>query len=166
MPADFLASFVRIEHLTQRKLFRALVLVPGEITSGDCSFEERTVFFEADIHQEPGNALATLLQHAWGINSCNWNAHSWISQIISCAELRLMTSSLDKGLELHVLEWSRGGRTPDAIGPHGIYYARASEIDLFVTPKVAARLAELIAEVEHMAEAEPARRVRPRPYLT
>lgn len=53
--------------------------------------------------------------------------------------------------ELQLLEigW-RGG-----VGPDNVHYARSEDVDLFVTPRVAARLRELLAIVDTLYAAAP-----------
>lgn len=117
-------------------LFRALVGLPDFLCQRDRPWQERIVFFEAPYdfgkgsNDDAARTLELLLGAAWGVSTEHWSEHGHIYNIRREREL------LDEGLgegDTRLLEISWGGI--ERIG-----YAKAADVDLFVTPRLRARL--------------------------
>lgn len=124
-----------VSNLGHTVVYRAFVLLSGYIQDA-----ERVVFFECEKNQNKGVYLANLLNMVWSLpddNANKWLEHGDIYNIYSVQEL--MEINLSDDPELRVLETGSG--------PDGIHYAAQCDVDLFVTPKVAQRLQDLVQKL-------------------
>ncbi|WP_321944802.1 hypothetical protein [Burkholderia cenocepacia] len=128
-------------------LYRAFVVLPDALCRTRGAFEERTVFFEAPRGSDEAAHLQQLLAHAWCVDTQDWAEDGAIYNIYSAAEL--YADKTDPAVDLRLLDIGGG---PDGVGPTKAYYARTPDVDLFVTPRVAARLRELLAIVDSFYE--------------
>ncbi|CAG2382988.1 MULTISPECIES: hypothetical protein [Burkholderia] len=133
--------------LTTGTLYRAFVVLPDALCQSRGSYEERTVFFEAPRGADEAAHLQRLLAHAWCVDTQDWAEDGAIYNIYSAAEL--YADKTDPTVDLRLLDIGGG---PDGVGPTKAYYARTADVDLFVTPRVAARLRELLAIVDSFYE--------------
>ncbi|MFZ3120053.1 MAG: hypothetical protein WA159_17265 [Variovorax sp.] len=119
-------------------LFRAFVSLPAELCQRDRPLQERTVFFEAeyDYAQQSNTgaarALEQLLALAWGVDTTGWCEDGLIYNIWRDRELLDNAYGDDSDGDKRLLEIG--------CGPEGICYAKAADVDLFVTPRNHARL--------------------------
>ena len=127
-----------INSLGHGLVYRAFVSLPLYMQDdARRPLQERVVFFECGETQDKGIYLADLLNKVWQLpdNKANeWLEHGDIYNIYSTKELMEINISDDP--EMRVLE--TGG------GPDGIHYAKQCDVDIFVTPRVAQRLRELL----------------------
>ncbi|RQU52923.1 hypothetical protein DF143_32630 [Burkholderia cenocepacia] len=105
------------------------------------------MFFEAPRGKDEAAHLEQLLSAAWCVDTQGWAEEGAIYNIVSATEL--YARNTDPTAELGLLDI--GGGT-DGVGPNKAYYARPSDVDLFVTPRVAARQRELLAIVDSLYE--------------
>ncbi|WP_321944894.1 hypothetical protein [Burkholderia cenocepacia] len=133
--------------LTTGTLYRAFVVLPDALRRSPGSFDERTVFFEVPRGKDEAAHLEQLLAHAWCVDTRGWTEDGAIYNIYSAAEL--YADKTDPAVDLRLLDIGGG---PDGVGPTKAYYARTPDVDLFVTPRVAARLRELFAIVDSFYE--------------
>ncbi|MDN7431423.1 hypothetical protein [Burkholderia sp. AU45388] len=138
---------IRTSSLATGVLYRAFVALPDALCRSRGAYDERTVFFEVPRGKGKAAHLELLLSAAWCVDPQGWAEEGAIYNIYSAAEL--YERNTDPTAELELLDI--GGGT-DGIGPNKAYYARPSDVDLFVTPRVAARLRELLAIVESLYE--------------
>ncbi|MDN7472585.1 hypothetical protein QZM43_32450 [Burkholderia orbicola] len=129
--------------LTTGTLYRAFVVLPDALLQSRGSFEERTVFFEVPRGKDEAAHLEQLLAHAWCVDTRGWAEDGAIYNIYSAADL--YADKTDPAVDLRLLDIGGG---PDGVGPTKAYYTRTPDVDLFVTPRVAARLRELLAIVD------------------
>jgi len=160
MAMNSFPTWIPIPYLGNGILHRAVVALPPLMVRGDDAFEERIVFFESPDSMQSAKHLESLLSVAWCVNAENWCENGYIYNVRSIHELKVETFSSDSTTELYVLETGRGGNGITAIGPDRIHYARESQVDIFVTPRVAARLHELLEAVEILLVDEPRRRLK------
>ncbi|MBJ9594142.1 hypothetical protein [Burkholderia seminalis] len=132
--------------LTTGTLYRAFVVLPDALRQRD-SYGERTVFFETPRGKDEATHLEQLLAHAWCVDTRGWAEDGAIYNIYSAAEL--YADKTDPAVDLRLLDIGGGS---DGVGPTKAYYARTPDVDLFVTPRVAARLRELLAIVDSFYE--------------
>lgn len=150
-----------VTSLTRGHLCRAIVSLPDCLCEHDRPIQDRIVFFERpNFTMEGARAhLASLLKAAWGVDTSGWGmSDSHIYNINSLGEL-LEFSYASEGMdpELRMFETGCGGGLSFSVGPDRVHYARPKDVDLFVTPKAAARLQEHLSTIEAMYLAEPAR---------
>lgn len=124
-------------------LYRAFVVLPDALCRSRGTYDERTVFFEAPRGKDVATHLEQLLAHAWCVDTQGWAEDGAIYNVYSAAEL--YADRTDPAVDLRLLDIGFG---PDGVGPAKAYYARTPDVDLFVTPRVAARLRELLAIVD------------------
>ena len=154
---DGLDSPMPVVALGNGALYRAIVSLPERMAESNRHLQERIVFFEASRLTDPCSRLEKLLALAWCINTEGWCEQGCIYDIETAEDLLGSSyAAVDTG-ELRLLEIGAGG--DEAIGPDQVHYARAPEVDLFVTPRVATRLQELLTTVEAMYIAGPVVRV-------
>lgn len=121
----------------------------------DAEPPERFVFFEAPPLVDPGLHIEKLLSAAWCIDCSTWIERGRIYGLeTGRALLASSYGAVDMG-ELSLFEIGAGGGPHEAIGPDEIRYARLHEVDIFVTPRVAARLQQHISTIEAMYVAGP-----------
>jgi hypothetical protein len=138
---------IRTSSLTTGVLYRADGALPDALCRSRDAYDERTVFFEAPRGKNEAAHLEQLLSAAWCVDTQGWAEDGVIYNIYSATELHARNT--DPVAELGLLDI--GGGT-DGVGPNKAYYARPSDVDLFVTPRVAARLGELLTIVESLYE--------------
>ena len=150
-----------ITALSNGQLHRAIVSLPDRLAERDRGMQERIVFFEVPLGLDRGQHLEQLLAMAWCVNTRDWCAEGYIYNIDSARE-RLNEASYDSAEtgELRLFETGCGGDSEWAVGPDCIHYARTRDVDIFVTPRVGARLRALLDDIEALYQAEPARRAR------
>lgn len=138
-------------------LHRAIVSLPDALTSRDRPIQERRVFFEAPRGEHPSRHLEKLLALAWGVDTARWAEWGYIYNVDDAYALASdsFAAGDDTG-DLCLFETGCGGDI--GIGPQRIHYARAADIDLFVTPAKAERLRSTMAYIELLYAAEPTRR--------
>lgn len=87
--------------------------------------------------------MAVIWRLCWqghGASIRSTGAQGYIYNIYSAAELLSEASNAGHENDLTLFEIGCGGNGIDAVGPDGVHYARTSEVDLFVTPRVARHL--------------------------
>lgn len=152
------ARRIPIHALGNGVLHRAIVSLPRHMTERDRPLQERFIFFEAPSRQGACQYLERLLATAWCTDTADWGELGLIYNIDDAAELQRSRYGADETGELSVLECGCGGDGIEAVGEHRVHYARDRDVDVFTTPRVAVRLRELLAQVDHLYEVEPARR--------
>lgn len=141
---------VSIAGLGNGHLHRAVVALPDAMGERDRGYQERIVFFEAPRLADFAGHLERLLAAAWCIDTRGWCERGFIYNIRSLGEL-MERPAVGATRELQLLEIGWGG----GVGPDNAHYARTDDVDLFVTPRVAARLRELLAIVDTLYAAGP-----------
>ncbi|WP_321959279.1 hypothetical protein [Burkholderia cenocepacia] len=144
-----LVPALSIDVLATGALYRAFVVLPAALCRAGRTYDERTVLFEVPAGIDEAVHLERLLEVAWSADTRGWTDGCSIYNIISAAEL--LASKPGPSSELRLLDVGGG---VDGVGPAKAYYARAVDVDLFVTPPVAERLHELLSIVEHLYEAQ------------
>ncbi|AIY44216.1 hypothetical protein LT85_p037 (plasmid) [Collimonas arenae] len=139
-------------------LFRAIVSLPVVMADDSRVMQDRIVFFESPSRLEPGLRLEKLLAAIWCRDTENWCERGYIYNIDSVNGLFDRAFGDESTGELRLFETGSGGEVTPAVGPDRIHYARENEVDLFVTPRVAGRLRELLDAIEILYAAEPARK--------
>ncbi|WP_322058458.1 hypothetical protein [Paraburkholderia sp. J63] len=134
---------VSIAGLGNGRLHRAVVALPDAMGEPGRGYQERIVFFEAPHGADAATHLEYLLAAAWCIDTADWCERGFIYNIRDQGEL-MERPATGTARELQLLEIGWGG----GVGPDQAHYARTEEVDLFVTPRVAARLRELLAIVD------------------
>jgi hypothetical protein len=136
-------------------LYRATVCVDEVFGESPDEPQERFVFFEVPPLVDPGLHIEKLLTAAWCIECADWLERGQIYGVETGQSLLASSyGAVDTG-ELSLFEIGAGGGPDEAIGPDRIRYARAHEIDLFVSPRVASRLQQHISTIEAMYVAGP-----------
>jgi hypothetical protein len=135
-------------------LHRAFVALPRSLCEPGDSMQERNVFFEAPSLTGRGQHLAHLLAAVWGEETADWVERGFIYNTKSVTELIRVAFGDHMTGELRLLEVGAGGLS--GLGEHRILYARHADVDLFVSPRVATRLRQLLAQVERMYESDAA----------
>ncbi|KUZ17407.1 hypothetical protein [Burkholderia ubonensis] len=130
-----------IDALGNGVLHRAFVALPDALCEPGQVAQERTVFFEAPSAACAAAHLEQLLAAAWGIDTCDWTKRGFIYNLFDARELVACAFGAAVAGELRLLEIGAG--------PDQVYYARAADVYLFVTPRVTARLRAI---VEHLHE--------------
>lgn len=145
-------------------LHRAIVALPSCMVGADRPLQERVVFFEAPSEFAAAAHLERLLASAWCTDTTQWAERGHIYNVEAVRERlhdeRSSSFAEPAAGELRLLDTGCGGDGPGAVGPDRIHFARAADVDLFVTPRVAERLRALLAQIEAMYAAEPARRTK------
>ncbi|WP_157636849.1 hypothetical protein [Burkholderia ubonensis] len=141
-----------IDALGTGLLHRAVVALPDALCEPGQVASERIVFFEAPSPASAAAHLEQLLAAAWGVDTRGWTEHGCIYNLFDAHELIARAFGAAAAGELRVLEIGAG---PDGVGPDRVVYARAADVDLFVTPRVAARLRALLAIVERLYGTAP-----------
>lgn len=150
---------VPITALPRGWLYRAVVDLPDALREPGRPLQCRLVFFEHDSLSGASTRLVQLLDTLW--NKDPEQFHGCIYDVTTADEtLAVVQPHRTDAGELRLLESGRGGDGPCSVGEDRTRYWRAADVDLFVTPRVAARLRDLLAQVEAMYAAEPARRAR------
>lgn len=149
---------VPITALGNGLLHRAIVSLPQHMTERDKPLQERIVFFEVPAGTDVGRGeyLEKLLAVTWGIDTTNWCENGYLYNINTTQDLYSYAFGLEDTGELRLFETGCGGDLMPAIGPNRIHYARAADVDMFVPPKVAARLRELSEVIEDLYAADMA----------
>lgn len=117
-------------------LYRAIVSLPKSLCERDRPMQERIVFFEGPYgftrRSKLGAAevLEKLLALAWSTDTTGWCEDGYIYNI--SREREILDEAMGEG-DSRLLEISWGG--PERIG-----YARAEDVDLFVSPLQVKRL--------------------------
>lgn len=142
-------------------LCRAFVFLPNHLRdTSEWARTERTVFFEASPRITRGTRheqLARLLSIAWDAPLLAMQEDGVIYNLATERELIEEWGHMSAG-DLRLLEIGRGGT--DGIGERQYHFARAADVDLFVTPRTAQRLRHALAAVERFyADAINARNV-------
>lgn len=160
LPASaFIGRRAPITSLCTGSLHRAIVELPEALTTPEYPLQERVVFFEVPANREDGRTyLRELLSKAWAVDTADWAHHGLISGVASLHELVTQSFGDSAHEDIRLFETGAGGNGPEAVGFERVHYARAHTVDLFVSPRVAARLNEAMAVIEAMYQQEPARR--------
>lgn len=136
-------------------LHRAIVSLPPRMTEPDRPLQERIVFFEAPTTPcRSGEYLEKLLAAAWCVDTTGWCERGFIYNINSAADQYSYAFGQESSGELRLFETGRGGEVGLAVGQDRIHYARAADVDLLVSPRVATRLHELSGMIEELYAAE------------
>lgn len=141
---------VSISRLSNGRLHRAVVALPDAMGEPGRGYQERIVFFEAKGTADAALQLEHLLAMAWCCDTAGWVEDGAIYNIRAIDEL-MERPAADATRELQLLEIGWGG----GVGPDQAHYARTDDVDLFVTPRVGARLRELHAIVDTLYAAAP-----------
>lgn len=144
--------------LASGTLHRAIVSLPLHLCEPNRPLQDRIVFFEAPHGARCDKHLETLLAAAWCEDTTDWCERGFIYNINTARELlRDWSIGNQASGDLRLFETGAGGDCAPAVGPDRIHYARAADVDMFVTPRVAARLRATLAHVEHLYDVEPTR---------
>lgn len=138
------------------RLHRAIVDLPNGMTEPDRPLQSRIVFFEAPDDAHPSSHLYKVLSAAWCVDAVDLAQRGFITNVQSAQEL-LHECGFEAPGELGLFVTGAGGAALPAVGPERLHYARTHDVDLFTTPRVATRLQELLATIEDLYLAEPAR---------
>lgn len=139
-----------IADLAYGRLHRAVVALPKWLAEPDEPIQERIVFFESELSTGAGQHLEELLGKVWCLDTKDWRELGFIYNIHSAADLRRDAFDPAAPGDLYLFETGCGGNGLSAVGPNRIHYARANTIDLFVRPRVARRLSEVMDAIEMM----------------
>ncbi|KVK87617.1 hypothetical protein WJ47_12370 [Burkholderia ubonensis] len=139
-----------IDAVSTGLLHRAFVALPDALCEPGQVAQERTVFFESPSSANAAAHLEQLLSAAWCVDAHGWTERGCIYNVFDAHELIARAFGAAAAGELRLLEIGAG---PDGVGPDRVYYARAADVDLFVTPRAGMRLRALLAIVEHLYEA-------------
>ena len=149
-----LASHIRMINQAQQlpiassgvgSLHRAVVAVPDP--SALRPYAERIVFFEVHTSVSPCAHLESVLALVWGIETAHWCEDGGIYNIRSASEMaRDCWAGAADSDGLYLFEIGAGGE--DGLGPGRVHYARAADIDCFVSPLLASRLQQVLWTVE------------------
>lgn len=132
-------------------LHRAIVALPLHMMCAGHHLQERVVFFMAPHGVHAATHLAEMLALAWGVDTREWCDRGYIYNVDSA---RMMTrpsagaQPCANALQMALLLLETGFGGSDAVGPEGQHYARAADVDLFVTPRVAEQLHAALRFVE------------------
>lgn len=126
-------------------LYRAMVSLPTFMTDSDRPLQERVVFFESDSMTGCGVYLESLLARAWCIDTANWCEREFIYNVFSVDDLRRNSLCSGPSNDIQLFEIGAGVM---GIGPNKIHYARAHDVDLFVSPRVARRLRDALDTID------------------
>lgn len=144
-----------IASLGNGTLHRAIVSLPPRMTEPDRPLQERIVFFESPTGpSRSGEHLEKLLAAAWCVDTTGWCERGFIYNINTAAEQYSYAFGPESTGELRLFETGRGGEVGLAVVRDRIHYARAADVDLLVSPRVAARLHELSDIIEDLYAAE------------
>lgn len=135
-------------------LHRAFVALPPSLSEPGDSMQERIIFFEAPSLAGRGQHLAQVLAAVWGEDTHDWVDRGFIYNTKSVTDLTSDAFGDHTTGELRLLEVGAGGSS--GVGENRIVYARDTDVDLFVSPRVATRLRELLARVERLYDSEAA----------
>ena len=128
-------------------LYRVFVGLPAFMCDRDRPMQERTVFFEAPYNYANGSTagaaevLEKLLTLAWGVDASGWCESGFAYNL--CREREIIDGAMGKG-DSRLLEVGWGGT-------EGIHYAKADDIDLFVSPRQAKRVRAALLATESKA---------------
>lgn len=142
--------------LGKGSLHRAIVDLPDGMTERDRPIQCRIVFFEVPPGAHPSSHLVAVLSANWCIDAARMAERGLITNVQSAYEL-LHENGHESAGEFGLFVTGAGGPSLPAIGPDRLHYARLHDVDLFTTPRVVARLQELLAAIEDLYQAEPAR---------
>jgi hypothetical protein len=145
-----------IADLAGGRLRRAIVGLPKWLAEPDEPIQERIVFFESPLANGAGKYLQDLLGQVWCLDTADWLEQGYIYNVHSAADLLRDSFSPAAPGDLYLFETGCGGDSMHAVGPNRVHYARANTVDLFVRPRVARRLGDVIDTIE-MMYAEDAR---------
>lgn len=128
-------------------LHRAIVALPDPSSSG--AYGERVVFFEVPSGVHAGAHLEKVLALVWRVDTTDWCADGAIYNVKSAHELEAACGTGKADSEsLHLFEIGWGGSS--GIGPGHIHYARATDIDCLVSPRLATRLQRGLWIIENL----------------
>lgn len=122
-------------------LYRAIVSLPNGLCEHDRPMQERIVFFEGphDFMRRSNAGAAEVLEKllglAWSADTAGWCEDGYIYNITR--ERDVLDEGMGEG-DTRLLEIGWGG-TPR------IHYAKAEDVDLFVSPRQAKRLRAALA---------------------
>jgi hypothetical protein len=140
-----------IETVANGLLFRAHVSLPPEVAySDEGAPPERIVFFEAPNDNEAAAYLEDLLAKVWCIDTTGWLEGMHILYMCSIQELRAMSATTGVENDLQLFELGTGGPDIEIVRDSQISYARANQVDLYVSPRVALRLRDALDTIEAM----------------
>jgi hypothetical protein len=127
-------------------LTRAYVYPPDSVTRSSAS---RTVFFDVPTRDtNRGAYLVQLLATLWGVDAGELEGCvESIRDEFDLAHDSYGGNDLNRG-DLCLLESGAGGSF--GVGPKGIHYAAAGEVDLYVSPRHAQRIRAALQRVEFM----------------
>ncbi len=141
------------------RLYRAVVSVPAHMAPLDRN-HDRVVFFEVSGTIQPEQQLERILATTWCVSTAGWSEDGCIYNLSNARERLQGGDSFadDDAGALRLFDIGCGGDGPDAVGDDRVHYARAANVDLFVTPRVAEQLHTALTEIERLYAAEPGRR--------
>ena len=150
MPSSYPKRAFRtpIDVLGNGRLHRAIVDLPESLSEPGRPAQTRVVFFEAPADGSPSSHLIKLLSIAWCMDAHDLAQRGMLTNVRTATELLEEGFGSVETSEMRVLETGAGGHALPAVGPDRIHYARRGDVDLFTTPRVAARLNELLDIVE------------------
>lgn len=142
--------------LGKGSLHRAIVDLPDGMTERDRPIQCRIVFFEVPAGAHPSSHLVKVLSATWCIDAADLAERGLITNVQSAHEL-LRENGIEAPGDLGLFVTGAGGPSLPAVGPERLHFARTHDVDLFTTPRVTARLQELLTAIEDLYQAEPVR---------
>lgn len=151
---SLLPSHAPVHVLGNGRLHRAIVDLPERMAEEDRPLQSRVVFFEAPAGAHPSDHLVKVLAATWCMDTEDLAGRGFIRNVSSATEL-LDADEFGAPGDLGLFVTGSGGYTQPAIGSERLHYARLRDVDLFTTPRVSARLHELLMAIEGLYEAAP-----------
>jgi len=130
-------------------LYRAIITLPRHMAERDQWAAERIVFFETSSSDSCAEYLEKLIALAWCTDTTSWCADGYIYNVRSAYDMKRGAFGDDDD-ELYLFEIGAGGHGLPGVGAKRIHYARATDFDLLVPPRVATRMRELSEKIESM----------------
>jgi hypothetical protein len=149
-------AFPPIRILARGGLYRGLVELPAEshqaLIGGDAheGLFERHIFFErpASDKRAPAVVLRDLLATVWGTDTSAWLDRGLICNVRSAKEqIETWSVSTSTPEDWKLFECGFGSKVL-GVGPELVHYCREDEVDIYTSPKVAARLRIISHEIE------------------
>lgn len=144
------AASAPVGSFCEGRLFRARVCLPVEMIEEYEPLMDRMAFFEAPSADQSALIIEALIAAAWCLDTKGWVAEGQIYGIQPVANIRSRSYIPGPASDLQIFEDGLGGDINQAIGPERIRYARARDVDLFVSPPVANRLHDALDAIEDL----------------
>lgn len=131
-------------------LHRAIVSLPERLSERDRYGQDRVVFFEPPRGVHAGAHLAQILTLAWGLTEDDHHA-GCIYNVCAEGEVLNDYGIDDSAGDMRLFATGSGGKVGGlrfGTDPVRIHFARAADVDLFVTPRTHKRLAAALNSIE------------------